>query len=272
MNADGSNQINVTRNAAADLNFTWSSDGEKIAFTSDRDGNSEIYIMNADGSNQERLTGNSASDRTPVWSSDGEKIAFTSCRDGNLEIYVMDSDGGDQKNVTRNDAHDLNFTWSPDGAKIAFVSPRNGAFEIYITDGGRTFENITKNSAWNWSPVWSPDGEKITYISSEYWSSGIYIMNSDGGNQKRLTTTENSGLSTGSTDVIITFYSCNNSIESFQLDTFQITEGRICDPSEESCSCVFPFIPQEYRVSVAAIVLMVIVLALIGYDIAIKPD
>ncbi len=116
------------------------------------------------------------------------------------------------------------------------------------------------------------DGEKIAFISSEYWSSGIYIMDSDGGNQKRLTTTENSGPSAGSTEVVITSYSCNNSIESFQLDAFETTEGKVCDPSEKSCSCVFSFIPQEYRVSVAAIILMVIVLALIGYDIAIKPD
>ena len=67
----------------------WSEDGRKIAFTSQRDGNSEIYVMNADGSNVERLTHHDAYDFGPAWSPDGTKIAFSSWRDGNIEIYVV---------------------------------------------------------------------------------------------------------------------------------------------------------------------------------------
>jgi Tol biopolymer transport system component len=50
MNADGSGQINLTNNPAADDVPSWSPDGRRIAFASDRDGNREIYVMNADGS------------------------------------------------------------------------------------------------------------------------------------------------------------------------------------------------------------------------------
>ena len=56
----------------------WSPDGTKIAFTTDRDGNFEIYVMNADGTGQTRLTNNAAADDEPAWSPDGSKIAFTS--------------------------------------------------------------------------------------------------------------------------------------------------------------------------------------------------
>ncbi|MBM2827419.1 MAG: exported protein of unknown function, partial [Dehalococcoidia bacterium] len=61
----------------------------KIAFSSNRDGNGEIYVMNADGSGQTRLTNNSATEDLPAWSPDGSKIAFRSDRDGNSEVYVM---------------------------------------------------------------------------------------------------------------------------------------------------------------------------------------
>src|SRR5674476_377998 len=68
-------------------------DGTKIAFSSDRDGNNEIYIMDVDGTGQTRLTDNPATDGYPCFSPDGTKIAFMAYRDGNNEIYIMDVDG-----------------------------------------------------------------------------------------------------------------------------------------------------------------------------------
>src|SRR3989440_484836 len=65
--------------------------GGQIAFTTERDGNVDIYLMNADGSGVTRLTNNPAGDFWPVWSSDGTKIVFQSERDGNDEIYVMNA-------------------------------------------------------------------------------------------------------------------------------------------------------------------------------------
>ncbi len=69
MDADGSNQVNLTNNAAAsDRGPVWLPDGSKVAFVSDRNGNPEIYVMDADGSNSVRLTNNAAQDVDPVWS------------------------------------------------------------------------------------------------------------------------------------------------------------------------------------------------------------
>ena len=68
INADGTRQTRLTNNSAFDASPTWSPDGPKITFYSDRDGNLEIYVMDADGTGQIRLTANDTGDRLPAWS------------------------------------------------------------------------------------------------------------------------------------------------------------------------------------------------------------
>ena len=83
-------------NCSQDQTFSTSSaiGSSRIAFTSFRDGNYEIYAMNPDGGTPTRLTEDSETDLEPDWSGDGTKIAFGSDRDGNSEVYSMDADGG----------------------------------------------------------------------------------------------------------------------------------------------------------------------------------
>ena len=72
----------------------------KIAFSSTRDGDSEIYVMDRDGSNQVRLTNDPARDYDPSWSPDGERIVFVSRRNGGVDrVYVMDSGGRNLKGL-----------------------------------------------------------------------------------------------------------------------------------------------------------------------------
>jgi Tol biopolymer transport system component len=68
MNADGSGQRSLTRDPASDVQAAWSPDGRRIAFSSDRDGNDEIYVMNADGSGQRNLTPGPTGGASPAWS------------------------------------------------------------------------------------------------------------------------------------------------------------------------------------------------------------
>jgi len=189
MNADGTNQIQLTDSPQNDYHPAWSPDGTKIAFCSPRDGNWEIYAMHADGSNQTRLTNNAAVDANPSWSPDGTMIAFNSYRDGDWEIYVMTPDGSNQTRLTNNAADDDHPSWSPDGTKIAFLSDRDGNREIYVMNaGGGGEERVTYNSASDEEPAWSPDGNRIAFVSDRDGNYEIYVMNADGSNQTRLTT------------------------------------------------------------------------------------
>jgi dipeptidyl aminopeptidase/acylaminoacyl peptidase/uncharacterized Zn finger protein (UPF0148 family) len=93
MNPDGTQVRQLTDNDNDDRCGSWSPDGSRIAFASDRDGGDEIFVMNADGTEVRQLTDNDSWDHWPAWSPDGSRIAFVSDRDGGPEVFVMNADG-----------------------------------------------------------------------------------------------------------------------------------------------------------------------------------
>jgi TolB protein len=128
----GANAVELGVQGDGQPNF--SPDGRRIAFTSRRDRDYEIYAMNADGAEQRRLTHSRGIDMNPAFSPDGRRIAFTSNRGGNYEIYVMGVDGGNPQRVTRYPEHSDFPCWHPDGQRLVFVSERNGRFDLYMVD------------------------------------------------------------------------------------------------------------------------------------------
>lgn len=132
VDADGKNRAQILQVDGSYCHQPeWSSDGDWIAFATDRDGNVEIYKVRPDGTELTRLTRAPGLDAHPRWSPDGRWLSFTSNRDGNYDIWVMRADGSDAHNLTRHSATDDHATWSPDGKSIAFVSMRDGGFDIY---------------------------------------------------------------------------------------------------------------------------------------------
>lgn len=138
---------------------TWSPDGSKIAFASNRDGNWNLFVMEADGSWLTPLTRGTGVDDRPAWSPDGARIAFESDRDGDFDIYLMNSDGSGVVNLTDRPRQDRGPAWSPDGSRIVFESD-SGLFVINANGTGR--RSLT-DLATDGSPAWSPDGRRILF-------------------------------------------------------------------------------------------------------------
>ena len=166
----------------------------RIFFSSNRDGDWDIYSMDVNGDNVVQLTDHPASDRLPACSPDGRRIAFASERGVTHDLYVMDSDGNNVVRLTQDNFGESRPSWSPDGKKIAFSSFRFvvGNGEIYLMDAdGNNVINLTKHK-WqdNW-PSWSPDGSKMAFES--YRDGGfntphhIFVMNADGMERRNLT-------------------------------------------------------------------------------------
>ena len=161
-----------------DIGPTWSPDGTRIAFASDRDGDFDVYLMNADGSGVRQVTTEPRDDRYPAWSPDGTRIAYRgySGPKGGSEIFVMGSDGSGARPLHDTYGGDQP-TWSPDSARIAFtraVGSRSAEDddkadvdeELYVVAaaGGGSATNITNSpSTSDRYPTWSPRGGSIAF-------------------------------------------------------------------------------------------------------------
>jgi dipeptidyl aminopeptidase/acylaminoacyl peptidase len=173
----------------------------QLAFTTDRDGNDEIYLVNADGTGLERLTKNPAADIQPTWSPDGSRLAFASERSGNFEIFVMNADGTNIVNLTNSPAVDFLPAWSPDGSRIAFVRDEGNVmtgWEIFVMNpDGSNQVNLTKHPDLAAAPEWSPDGSRIAYesdrdfdIDPTEFTFEIFVMRADGSDVVNITNNE----------------------------------------------------------------------------------
>jgi Tol biopolymer transport system component len=182
--AQGYEPQRLTHDEGEDMLPAWSPDGSQIAFSSNRDGNWEIYVINSDGTSLRRLTDNPEKDMKLSWSPDGSQVAYDSGGIALRDIYIMEADGGNPRLLIQADGGWP--AWSPNGSQIAYFGRLDDIPEIYIVNAdGTHMRRITENNIDDWESSWSPDGEWLLYSSGR--TADIFVIQMDTLETYRLT-------------------------------------------------------------------------------------
>jgi TolB protein len=202
MDADGANAHAITNGAVRDWLPDWGPDG-RIAFSSFRDGNDELYVMNGDGTNPVRLTFTpDSAELHSSWSGDGSQIVFDEQiykrpgdptePDGDDDIWLINSDGTNMHRLFGfPGGTDRDPSWSPTSTTIAFWSTTSGCCPsgdvIYTVDAvtGVATQRVNAQTSpvtLTLDPEWSTDGSKIVFSGLAGVATGfdIFTMNPDG--------------------------------------------------------------------------------------------
>ncbi|NDJ36786.1 MAG: hypothetical protein GYB64_19200 [Chloroflexi bacterium] len=207
INADGSDARQLTTHAATDNHPVWAPDGTRIAFTSQRDGQEEVYVVAADGAALQRLTQSTQSAAGPAWAPDGVRLAYR--QDGAIVITNVRDAMAQPVTVIQDAArwyHDP--VWSSDGTRLAFTHGPVGDSTILMADlASGQLTRLTDGVY----PTWSPTGNAILFeqyvpidpdVTHSVRRTDLFRINADGTGRVNLTQTDdaNERLATWSPD------------------------------------------------------------------------
>ena len=172
----------------------WSADGSRIAFSSSRSGDPEIWVADAGGGNPRRITYFKGPDVSPTWNpKSNAQIAWVSGRTGLPQIYTMDQDGANIQRLT-DGGYAVSPSWSSNGQFLTFSWSRKygpgapGGQDIYIMDiATKRWQQLTHDAGNNDFPSWSPDGRHIVFQRKMGKGTEIWSMLADGSDQRDLT-------------------------------------------------------------------------------------
>ena len=184
----------------------WSGDSSRIAYVGDVKGQgSKVFISGVRDSSPAKLSDIEAVE-VGDWSSDGESVVFSSNDKERLGIHVRNPDGVNQRQMTC--GKDYGAKWSPDSKRLAFISEREGNPDIYVMerdaedelcpntkDSRKDVLRLTETDESESDISWSPDSRNILFVSERDGNKEIYVMESSGNKQIRLTFNEKADYS-----------------------------------------------------------------------------
>ncbi len=188
----------------ANYHVSVSPDGGTLYYSSNRDGNYDIYRSGLDGfSDLQRIADLPGDAYAPSVSPDGSKVVFQAGAYGaEAEIWIVNSDGTGLTRLTNNGVHDGQPNFSPDGSKIIFEAwdgtPYPEVFTMNVDGSGRTQITNEPGAYWQSGPRYSPAGDKIYFLAGFNADNHIVMMDLDGSNWVDITPPNNFGYMEGS--------------------------------------------------------------------------
>jgi tricorn protease len=190
MPANGGEGRQLTSGPEKDEWPRWSPDGTRIAFVSDKAGNSDIYVLDLKSGRTAPVTNHARDDFFHSWSPDGKRLVFASERSGNREIWMVELDSQRLTQLTNHPASDDDPAFSPDGNLVAFDSGRDGAQAIYVMNAdGSGVRRVSGGGGFFQVPCFSPDGKMLVFESmnpATGGSGGLYVGGVGGGQAMQI--------------------------------------------------------------------------------------
>ncbi|MEP6922117.1 MAG: protein kinase [bacterium] len=190
MNADGSDNRQLTSDGFAKQAPSLSPDGKFIFFTSMRSGIPHIWRINSDGSDPKQITSGEFADFEPTCAPDGQWITFASWRSGSSCLWKVGVNGGEPVQLTFKTSGRASF--SPDGVSLActyFIEGATPPWKLAIIPvaGGEPSKllDLPRRGVGGWA--WSPDGRAIIYSLTQKNVSNLWSQPADGGKPSQMT-------------------------------------------------------------------------------------
>ena len=189
MDYDGANVQYLTGSEAIVLAPRFSSDGNRVLYTSYETGFPRIYVLDV-GSVQQRVLESQQGTMSfaPRFAPNGQTVVYSLSQGANTDIWAMDINSGQSQRLTSTPAIETAPSFSPDGSQIVFESDRSGTPQLYIMPaGGGEARRISFGEGRYGTPVWSPRGDLIAFTKQSKGRFHIGVMRLDGSEERLLT-------------------------------------------------------------------------------------